>query len=95
MARLSQDGSGSETQQWSQNSFWMSWSQAQFGLHRPSLGSRNFNNFQLFADEGVELIRTQMPQNVEGSIDVSIREQIEGTTSKTKDDSSEIGRFAR
>ena len=80
MAGFSQDGSGSETQQWSQNSPWTSWSQVQYRLHRPSLGSRNFNNFQLFADEDVELIGTQMPQNVEGSIDVSIREQIEDTT---------------
>ena len=37
------------------------------GLRGPSLGSRNFNNFQLFNDEDVEVIGTQMPQHVEGS----------------------------
>ncbi len=75
MARFSQDASGSDTQQWSQNSPWMSWSQPQFGLHKPSLGSKNFNNFQLFADEDVELIGTQMPQNVEESRYVSIKRE--------------------
>ena len=39
----------------------------QFGLHRPSLGSRNFNNFQLFNDEDLEVIGTQMSQHVESS----------------------------
>ena len=85
MAGFSQDVNGSETQQWSQNSPLMSWSQPQFGLHGPSLGSRNFNNFQLFADENVELINTQMPQNVECSRDVSIRGEIKDTSKKDDD----------
>ena len=67
MAGFSQDGSGSENQQWSQNSFWISWNQPQFGLHGPSLRSRNLNNFGLFNDEDVELIGTQIPQLVKGS----------------------------
>ena len=85
MAGFSQDVSGSETQQWSQNSPWMSWSQPQFGLHGPSLGSRNFNNFQLFADEDVELIGTQMPQTIESSRDVSIRGEAEDSSKKDDD----------
>ena len=61
------------------------WSQPQFGLHRPSLGSRNFNNFQLFADKDVELIGTQMPQNVESNRYVSIRGEAESTSRKYDD----------
>ena len=51
----------------------MSWSQPQFGLYGSSLRSRNFNDFQLFNDEDMEAIKTQMPQNVKGSRDVSMR----------------------
>ena len=76
MAGLSQDGNDSGTQQWSQNSPWISWSQPQFGLHEPSLRSRNFNNFQLFNDEDVDFIGTQMPQHVEGNRDMSMRGKI-------------------
>jgi hypothetical protein len=85
MVGFSQDGSGSETQQWSQISPWMSWSQPQFGLHGPSLGSRNFNNFQLFNDKDVEVIGTQMPQHVEGSRDMSMRGEAEDNTRKDDD----------
>ena len=60
----------------------MSWSQPQFRLHGPSLGSRNFNNFPLFNDEDVEVIGTQMPQNVKGSRDMSMRRHAEDTTRK-------------
>jgi hypothetical protein len=42
----------------------MSWNQPQFGLYGLLLGSRNFNNFQLFNDEVVEVIGIQMPQHV-------------------------------
>ena len=91
MAGFSQDGSGSETQQWSQNSPWMSWSQPQFGLHGPSLGSRNFNNFQLFNEEDVEVIGTQMPQHIEGSREMSMREEAEDVSRKE----DEIGKKKR
>ena len=76
MARFSQDVSRSKIQQWSQNYLWTLWSQSQFKLHGPLLGSRNFNKFQLFADEDVELI---------GSIDVSIKREIEDTSWKEDD----------
>ena len=85
MARFSQDGNGSETQQWSQNSPRMSWSQPQFRLHRSLLGSRTFNHFQLFNDEDVEMIGIQMPQNVEGNKDMSMRREAEDTTRKEDD----------
>ena len=39
----------------------------------------------MFADEDVELIGTQMPQNVENSIDVSIRGEAEDTSRKNDD----------
>jgi hypothetical protein len=92
MAGFSQDGSGSETQQWSQNSPWMSWSQPQFGLHGPSLGSRNFNNFQLFNDEDVEVIGTQMPQHVDGNKDMSMRGETKDMTRKYDDIGKKRGR---
>ena len=63
----------------------MSWNQPQFGLHGPLLGSRNFNHFQLFNDEDVEVIETQMPQNIEGSRDMSMRGEAEDTTRKDDD----------
>ena len=49
----------------------MLWSQPQFRLHGPSLRSTNFNNFELFNDEDVEIIRIQNLQNMEVSIDVA------------------------
>jgi hypothetical protein len=85
MAGFSQDASGSETQQWSQNSPWMSWNQPQFGVHGPSLGSRNFNNFQLYNDEDVEVIGTQMQQYVEDSREMSMREEAENVSRKEAD----------
>ena len=85
MVGFLQDGSGSETQQWSQNFPWVSWSQPQFGLHGPSLESRNFNHFQLFNDEDVEVIGIQMPQNIEGSRDMNMRGEAEDTTKKDDD----------
>lgn len=36
----------------------------------------NFNNFQLFNDEDIEMFGTQMPQNVDGSRDMSMRKKI-------------------
>ena len=53
----------------------MSCSQPQFRLYKLPLGSENFNNFQLFNDEDVEVIGTQMPQNVEGEEDTPIKWQ--------------------
>ena len=85
MVGFLQDESGSETQQWSQNSPWMLWNQPQFGLYRPSLGSRNFNNIQLFNDEDVEVIEIQMSQNVEDNRDMSMRGEMEDTTKKEDD----------
>ena len=82
MAGFSQDASGFEIQQWSQNSPWISWSQPQFGLHGPSSGSRNFNNFRLFNDENIEVIGTQMPQHVEGMREMSMRREVEDVTKK-------------
>ena len=85
MVRFSHDGSGSETQQWSQNSPWMSWSQPQFGLHGPLLGSINFHNFQLFNDEDVEVSGTQMPQHIEGSREMDMRGEAKDVTRKEND----------
>ena len=62
----------------------MSWSQPQFGLHIPSLRSKNFNNFQLFNDEDVEVIGTQMPQHVEGNREMSLRGKTEDDIGKKK-----------
>ena len=76
---------GFETQQCSQNSPWMSWSQPQFGLHKLSLESRNLNNCQLFNDEYVEVIELQMPQNVEDSRNMSMKGEVEVTTMKEGD----------
>ena len=42
-------------------------------MHGSSLTSRNFNNFQLFNDEDIEVIGTQMPQNIKDSWNMSIR----------------------
>ena len=69
----------------------MSWRLSQFRLHGPSLGSRNFNNFQLFADEDVELIGIQMSQNVKSSRDVNIR----GKTTDTSRKDDNIGKKKR
>jgi hypothetical protein len=85
MAGFSQDGSGSKTQQWSQNSPWMSWSQAQFILHGSSIGSRNFNTFQFFYNEDVEIIGTQVQQHVEGNRDMSMRGEAKNITMKDDD----------
>ena len=60
----------------------MSWSQPQFELDGPLLGSKNFNNFQLFNDKDVEVIEIQMSQNAEGSRDMSNRGEAEDTTTK-------------
>ena len=60
----------------------MLWRQPQFGLHKPSLENRNFNNFQLFNDEDVEVIGTQMPQHVKGIIEISMRRETEDFTRK-------------
>ena len=54
-------------------------------MHGPSLGSRNFNHFQLFNDENVEVIGTQMPQNVESNRDMSMTWEAEDTTRKEDD----------
>ena len=63
----------------------MSWSQPQFRLHRPSLGSRIFNHFQLFNNEDVEVIGTQMPQHVEDSKEMSMRGEAEDVSMKEGD----------
>jgi hypothetical protein len=60
----------------------MSWSQPQFGLYGLLLGSKNFNNFQLFNDEVVEVIGIQMPQHVEGSREMSMRGETKNVTRK-------------
>ena len=60
-------------------------SQPQFGLHGPLQGSRNFNNFQSFNDEDVEVIGIQMPQNIEGSRNMSMRREVEDTIRKDDD----------
>lgn len=61
MACFLQDGNSYETQQWSQNPPWMTWNQPQLKLHRPSLASMNFNNFQLFYGVSLKVIGLQMP----------------------------------
>ena len=81
MAGFSQNGSGSETQE-SQNSSWMSWNQLQFPLHGPLLGSRISNNFQLFNDKDIEVIGTQMLQNIKGCRDMSMRGETKDNTRK-------------
>jgi hypothetical protein len=63
----------------------MSWSQSQYKLHRSSLGCKNFNTFQDFNDEDVEMIETQMQQHVEGSRGMSMRGEVEITTRKDDD----------
>lgn len=60
----------------------MLWSQPQFRLHGPSLRSTNFNNFELFNDEDVEIIRIQNLQNMEVSIDVASEKSQNDTTRK-------------
>jgi hypothetical protein len=54
-------------------------------IARTSLGSTNFNNFQVFNDEDVEVIGTQMRQHVEGSRDMSMRGEAEDNTRKYDD----------
>ena len=54
-------------------------------LHGPSLESINFINFQLFNDEDVEVIGTQMPQHVEGMREMSMRGEAEDVTRKKYD----------
>ena len=46
--------------------------------------SRKFNKFQLFNDEDVDVIGTQILQNVEDSRDMSIRGEAEDTLRKNK-----------
>ena len=58
------------------------WIFQRYGL--PS-GSMNFNNVQLFNDANVEEIGSQMPQNVEGSRNMTMQREAKITTKKEDD----------
>lgn len=85
MTCFSQDGNGFDTQQWSQNSPWLTQNQPQFRLHGPSLANRNLSNFQLFHDVELEVIGSQMPPNIECSGDVTKGGKVDKTVTKGED----------
>lgn len=64
MARFSQDGSSFKTQQWSQKFMWIYRVNQKLGCSGYSLESKDFNHSQLFNDAYVEVIGSQMLQNV-------------------------------
>ena len=70
-----QENNSFETQIWSQRSPQISWSQLQFGLHSPSLGWRILTTFSYCNYACVEVVGSQVPQNVEGSRDLIMKER--------------------